>query len=167
MAENTSVSLPEYRQYSEAEMHERACAFYEEMRRRRSVRSFSSKPVDRRIIENCLRTAGTAPSGANQQPWHFVVVSDPAIKRKIRAAAEKIENEVFKLDTRETCKRKALYDSRGWTSCRKCPCAGYTEKDAAGHCRVFRVKRRPLELPVSFRNRLLLTTLILGMKWLI
>jgi nitroreductase len=65
------------------------------MRLRRSVRSFSSKPVDRRIIENCLRAAGTAPSGANQQPWRFVVVSDPAIKRQIREAAEKIEQEFY------------------------------------------------------------------------
>jgi nitroreductase len=59
------------------------------------VREFSDRPVAREIIENCLRTAGTAPNGANLQPWHFVAVSDPAIKRDIRVAAETEEKEFY------------------------------------------------------------------------
>lgn len=65
------------------------------MRRRRSVRHFSSDPVPRRLIENALSSAGTAPSGANQQPWSFVVVSDPATKRRIRDAAEREEELLY------------------------------------------------------------------------
>jgi nitroreductase len=74
---------------------ERARAFYESMRRRRTVRHFSDRPVPREAIEWCLRTAGTAPSGANLQPWQFVAVSDPAIKRRIREAAEEEEREFY------------------------------------------------------------------------
>jgi nitroreductase len=65
------------------------------MRRRRTVREFSDRPVPRSVIEACLRTAGTAPSGANQQPWHFVAVSDPAVKSHIRQAAEAEEREFY------------------------------------------------------------------------
>jgi nitroreductase len=79
---------------SESEMIERAAAFYEQMNRRRTVRSFSARPVPRAVIEDCLRTASTAPSGAHMQPWHFVVVSDPQVKRQIRLAAE-IEEQAF------------------------------------------------------------------------
>ena len=84
-----------YHTYPLAEMKARATAFYEEMRRRRTVRDFADRPVPRPIIEACLRTAGTAPSGANQQPWHFVVVRDPAVKTRIRAAAEEEEREFY------------------------------------------------------------------------
>ena len=84
----THIPLTTYQAYPEAEMQARATAFYEEMRRRRTVRAFSARPVSRPIVENCLRAAGTAPSGANQQPWHFVAVSDPAVKTQIRQAAE-------------------------------------------------------------------------------
>ena len=70
-------------------------AFYERMRLRRSVRHFSDRPVPREIVENCLKAATTAPSGANRQPWHFVLVSDPALKRRIREAAEKEEREFY------------------------------------------------------------------------
>lgn len=59
-------------------MKQRAAVFREEMQRRRPVRQFSDRPVPREIIEDCLLAAGSAPSGANMQPWHFVVVSDPA-----------------------------------------------------------------------------------------
>lgn len=76
----------------EAEMQQRASAFYDLLRRRRTVRDFSSKPVSMDVIAHCLRAAGTAPSGANMQPWHFVVVTDPAVKSKIRAAAEEEES---------------------------------------------------------------------------
>ena len=62
---------------------------------RRSVRDFKDTPVSRSVIESCLRAAGTAPSGANQQPWHFVCISDPATKRAIREAAEKEERAFY------------------------------------------------------------------------
>jgi iodotyrosine deiodinase len=81
--------------YTEAEMRQRADDFYVEMKRRRSVRDFSDRPVPHDVIENCIRTAGTAPSGANQQPWHFIVVSDPEIKRQIRMAAEEEERAFY------------------------------------------------------------------------
>lgn len=87
--------LATYQSYPLAEMQARACAFYDEMRRRRTVRDFSDHPVPRSVIEACLRTAGTAPSGANQQPWHFVAVSDPAVKSRIRQAAEAEEREFY------------------------------------------------------------------------
>ena len=87
--------LTTYQSYSLAEMQARAGAFYDEMRRRRTVRDFSTRPVPRSVIEACLRTAGTAPSGANQQPWHFVVVSDPVVKTRIRQAAEVEEREFY------------------------------------------------------------------------
>jgi iodotyrosine deiodinase len=96
MAKNKPMSLTDYRKYPEAEMKRRALDFYAEMSRRRTVRNFSDQPVDRSIIENCLRAASTAPSGANQQPWSFVVVSDSAVKTRIREAAEKVENEFYK-----------------------------------------------------------------------
>ena len=69
--------------------------FLELMKTRRSVRNFSTEPVPWELIENALRTAGTAPSGANQQPWTFVVVSDPAVKEEIRDAAEQEERLLY------------------------------------------------------------------------
>ena len=69
--------------------------FYRTMRGRRTVRDFSDRAVPGEVIDNALRTAGTAPSGANRQPWHFVVVSDPGIKREIRIAAEAEEREFY------------------------------------------------------------------------
>jgi len=74
-----------------AEMQRRSAAFLAEMQRRRSVRAFSSRPVPRELIERAVLTAGTAPSGAHQQPWTFVVVSEPELKSAIRAAAEEEE----------------------------------------------------------------------------
>ncbi len=91
----TFIALPGYQEYSDADMKHRAAAFYADIRRRRTVRDFSDRPVPREVIEDCLRAAGTAPSGANIQPWHFVVVSDPAIKRTIRVEAEKEEHEFY------------------------------------------------------------------------
>jgi len=82
-------------EYPLSEMRDRAAAFRMEMQRRRSVRHFSDRPVPREIIEECLRTAGTAPNGANLQPWHFVVVSDPKVKHEIRVEAEKEEAEFY------------------------------------------------------------------------
>ena len=89
------IPLSGYTRVSAEDMRARADAFHVEMRRRRTVRSFSDRPVPREVIENCLRAAATAPSGANMQPWHFVVVSDPAVKRRIRAGAEKEEREFY------------------------------------------------------------------------
>jgi len=73
----------------------RAAEFCADMLRRRPVREFSDRPVPREVIEDCLRAAGTAPSGANMQPWHFVAVSDPAIKRRVRTEAEREEREFY------------------------------------------------------------------------
>lgn len=70
------------------QQHQRAREMVEEMQRRRSVRHFSSRSVDFELIESAVRAASTAPSGANRQPWTFVVVDDPAVKREIRRAAE-------------------------------------------------------------------------------
>lgn len=95
MAEYQFVPLADYHEYPVEEMKKRAAEFLAEMKRRRSVREFSDRPVPREIIENCIRTAGTAPSGANKQPWHFVAVSDPETKRQIRQAAEEVEREFY------------------------------------------------------------------------
>ncbi len=84
-----------FRELPGAEMRARAQAFHEDMGRRRTVRDFSPRPVPREIIELALRTAGTAPNGANLQPWHFAVISDPAVKRRVRAAAEMEEREFY------------------------------------------------------------------------
>jgi iodotyrosine deiodinase len=85
---------PERLQFARLDGNERlrrSRAFLALMRQRRSVRQFSSEPVAAELIENAVRTAATAPSGANQQPWKFVVVSDPAVKAAIRDAAEREE----------------------------------------------------------------------------
>lgn len=79
----------------EAEMVRLGREFYERMDRRRSVRAFSPDPVPRELIEVAIRTASTAPSGAHRQPWKFVVVGDPAIKRRIREAAEQEERAFY------------------------------------------------------------------------
>ena len=76
-------------------MARRAGEFYAEIKNRRTVRDFSARPVAREVIEDCIRAAGTAPSGANMQPWHFAAVSDPALKREIRVAAEVEEHEFY------------------------------------------------------------------------
>jgi iodotyrosine deiodinase len=86
----------EFKAISEDKMLQRAKDFYDLLKGRRSVREFSDKPVPREIIEHALLTAGTAPNGANQQPWHFVVVSNPSVKKKIREAAEEEERAFYK-----------------------------------------------------------------------
>ena len=88
-------SFPNYDEYPLREMEKRSEEFYLEMKKRRTVRQFSDRPVPRMIIENCIRAAGTAPSGANMQPWSFVVVSDPEVKRQVRKEAEKTEREFY------------------------------------------------------------------------
>ena len=77
------------------EMRERATSFHAEIDRRRTVRQFSDEPVPRDLIETCLRAAGCAPSGANQQPWRFVAIASAAIKKAIRKAAEIEEREFY------------------------------------------------------------------------
>ncbi len=90
------VPLANYREYPVEEMKQRAATFYADMQRRRTVRHFSDRPIPLKIIENCLRASSTAPSGAHMQPWHFSVVTDPAVKRQIREAAEEREHEFYK-----------------------------------------------------------------------
>ena len=87
--------LSTYREYPPHEMLARAETFARELARRRTTRHFSDRAVDRKIVEECIRAAGSAPSGAHQQPWHFVVISDPDIKRRIRTEAEAAEREFY------------------------------------------------------------------------
>lgn len=89
------VPLSTYHRYPEAEMLARARAFEAELRRRRTVRDFSEEPVPREVMESCIRAAANAPNGANRQPWHFALVGDPTLKRQIRLAAEKEEEEFY------------------------------------------------------------------------
>jgi nitroreductase len=93
--EQQFVPLSEYREYSIEDTQDRAKEFFDEMRRRRTVRQFSDRAVPHNVIEHCILTAGSAPSGANLQPWHFVVVTDPIIKHQIRVAAEAEEREFY------------------------------------------------------------------------
>ncbi len=95
MDEYPVVPLPGYRERSEDEMLRRARDFRAELKRRRTVRHFSSRPVARAIIDECLGAAATAPSGANLQPWHFVVIGDAETKRRIREAAEEEERRFY------------------------------------------------------------------------
>jgi nitroreductase len=87
--------LANYREYCADEMMKRARDFNEEMQRRRTIRHFSDRPVPREVIEQCLLAAGSAPSGSHRQPWRFVVVENPEVKGRIRAAAEKEEKEFY------------------------------------------------------------------------
>ncbi len=87
--------LPAYREYPPEDMQRRAQDFHADMARRRSVRDFDARAVPRDVIEHALLAAGTAPSGANQQPWFFSVITDPARKRRIRLAAEAEEREFY------------------------------------------------------------------------
>ncbi|MGK2962248.1 MAG: nitroreductase family protein [Gemmatimonadaceae bacterium] len=87
--------LTGYNEYPPQEMEARAKSFADEMQRRRTTRHFSDREIPAGVIENCIRAAGTAPSGAHQQPWHFVIVSDPVLKRRIREAAEEAEREFY------------------------------------------------------------------------
>lgn len=85
----------EYAEKPVEEMEARALAYYQDIKRRRTVREFSDRPVPKTIIENALLAAGTAPSGANMQPWHYVVVSNPDLKARMRGAAEAEEKEFY------------------------------------------------------------------------
>ena len=95
MSKYPTVPLEQYKEFPVEEMRERLQAFYEDIGRRRTVREFSERPVPRDIIETALKAANTAPSGANLQPWHFVVISGAETKKKIREAAEVEEREFY------------------------------------------------------------------------
>lgn len=90
-----AIPLPDRSEMTDAEMAAAAEAFYDNMRRRHSVRDFTDRPVPRSVIEACLRTAGSAPSGANHQPWHFAAISNPEMKARIRAEAEEEERAFY------------------------------------------------------------------------
>jgi len=89
------VPAPKRCKASDQELLANATAFYQRMQQRRTIRDFSDRPVPRKIIEQCIRSAGTAPNGANLQPWHFVAISNPDVKREIRVAAEIEEKEFY------------------------------------------------------------------------
>ena len=95
MSKYPFIALSGYEEYPIEEMRKRLVDFYGDMNRRRTVREFSDRPVPIDIIEDALRAAGTAPSGANLQPWHFVVVSGAETKKRIRDAAEVEEKEFY------------------------------------------------------------------------
>ena len=89
------IPLPYYSNYSEKEGLVEAKNFNQLLQKRRTVRDFSNKPISKNIIEQCILAAGSAPSGAHMQPWHFVAISNNEIKSKIRQAAEIEEKEFY------------------------------------------------------------------------
>ena len=95
MSDYPTTALTSYKEFPVEQMRERVEEFYADIDRRRSVREFSDRPVPRDIIETALKAGGTAPSGANLQPWHFAVVSGAETKKKIREAAEIEEREFY------------------------------------------------------------------------
>lgn len=95
MQDHEALPWEPYPELSDAERLERAEAYCRAMQSRRSCRAFSDEPVDRAIIETAIRAAGTAPSGANHQPWHFAVVGSPEAKCAIRIAAEEEERDFY------------------------------------------------------------------------
>lgn len=95
MQDHDAKPLFDYIEYPEAEMASRSRSFYEDIKRRHTIRSFSDRPVPKEIIEDCIRAAGTAPSGANHQPWFFGCISDAAKKQEVRLAAEEEERAFY------------------------------------------------------------------------
>lgn len=91
----STLPLPDRAALNNAEMRQAARAFYEVMRKRHTVRDYADRPVSQQVIEECIRTAGTAPSGANHQPWHFVAIKNPALKQRIREEAEEEERRFY------------------------------------------------------------------------
>ena len=90
-----ALPLPDRTNFGDQEMQVAADAFYDRIRRRHTVRDFSDRPVALPVIESCIRAAGTSPSGANHQPWHFVAIANRDIKNRIRLAAEEEEREFY------------------------------------------------------------------------
>ena len=95
MQQHDASPLTDYIEYPEQEMIERSESFYNDIKRRHTIRQFSDRPVPKEIIENCIKAAGTAPSGANHQPWHFVAISDPEVKKQVREQAEGHERSFY------------------------------------------------------------------------
>ncbi len=95
MQEHDSLPLSDYIEYPVDEMLQRSETFYQEIKRRHSIRDFSDRPVPREIIENCIRAAGTAPSGANHQPWHFAIIGSQDVKKQVREKAEEEERKFY------------------------------------------------------------------------
>ncbi len=95
MSKYELIPHPTYSRISEQEMINNAKSFYKLMKNRRTVRDFSPDPVPQEIIENAILTAGTAPNGANMQPWYFTVVKSADLKKQIRTEAEKVEKEFY------------------------------------------------------------------------
>jgi nitroreductase len=95
MTKKQSVPFEQYKEYSVEEMQSRSQTFYEMMKRRRSIRSFAKKGIHPEVIDNCIKAAATAPSGANKQPWQFTVISSAALKKEIRTEAERHEQEFY------------------------------------------------------------------------
>jgi iodotyrosine deiodinase len=91
----TAIPLPDRADLSDEQMQAAARGFLEKMRARHTVRDYADRPVARSVIEACIRTAGTAPSGANHQPWHFAAIANPALKRRIREEAEEEERRFY------------------------------------------------------------------------
>lgn len=89
------VPLENYVEYPAEEMLSRVTMFTEDLKRRRTVRDFDERPVDRRIVEEAIKAAGSAPSGANHQPWHFSVIEDPTKRKALREAAEEEERAFY------------------------------------------------------------------------
>ncbi|MFA3792442.1 nitroreductase family protein [Aliiglaciecola sp. SL4] len=91
MKQHIATPLSDYIEYSVEDMLKRSEDFYENIKRRHSVRQFSDRDVPQSIIENCIKAAGTAPSGANHQPWHFVAIHSADVKKQVREQAEQHE----------------------------------------------------------------------------
>ena len=90
-----AVPLSPREDMSDEQMQNAALAYYETMRTRHTVRDFTEREVPEAVIQNCIRTAGSAPSGANHQPWHFVAIRNPELKHEIRLAAEAEEKKFY------------------------------------------------------------------------
>ncbi|RDV28913.1 nitroreductase family protein [Alteromonas aestuariivivens] len=95
MHPHDAVPLEDYIEYPGDIMLARSEAFYQQMKRRHSIRRFSDRPVAREVIENCIKAAGTAPSGANHQPWHFAAIHSQGVKQQIRQQAEAHEQKFY------------------------------------------------------------------------
>ncbi|BBN80170.1 oxidoreductase [Pseudoalteromonas sp. A25] len=95
MQNHNNVPLNDFIEYPQADMLQRAQENLKEYQRRHTIRSFSSRPVPKEIIEACIKAAASAPSGANHQPWHFVAIHSADVKKKIREAAEDLERSFY------------------------------------------------------------------------
>lgn len=95
MSEESQLPLDDFIEYPVEEMSKRASQNYDLIKRRHSIRQFSDRSVPKSIIESCIKAAGTAPSGANHQPWHFVAINSADVKAQIRQAAEELEQSFY------------------------------------------------------------------------